>query len=100
MFLDAFRAYGRNDQFSRTALVALFDYYEQLEEETGEEIELDVVAICCDWSEFGTALEAAKEYGFEPDGDDADENEEAALDWLNDKTTVLKSGDSVVVLGF
>ena len=51
MFIDAFVRCGRKDQFSYDALCALFDYYEDLEEDTGEEIELDPIAICCEWSE-------------------------------------------------
>ena len=50
-FRDEFRACGRADQFSYDALGILFDYLEAYEMDTGEEIELDVVAICCDFSE-------------------------------------------------
>ena len=49
-FVNAFMAL-RPDNFSYEALDALFNYYEDLEEETGEPIELDVIAICCDWTE-------------------------------------------------
>lgn len=50
-FRDEFRACGRVDQFSYEALGLLFDYFEAYEMDTGEEIELDVVSICCDFSE-------------------------------------------------
>jgi hypothetical protein len=50
-FRDEFRACGRADQFSYEALGILFDYLEAYEMDTGEEIELDVVSICCDYSE-------------------------------------------------
>jgi hypothetical protein len=50
-FVSYFNAI-RPDQFSYDALRALFDWYEQLEEATGEQIELDVIAICCDWTEY------------------------------------------------
>ena len=43
---------SRRDQFSRDALIALFDYYEAYEEDCGEEIEFDPVAICCEWTEY------------------------------------------------
>lgn len=49
-FENAFMAI-RPDNFSYYALEALFDYYEDLEEATGEPIELDVIAICCEWIE-------------------------------------------------
>ena len=58
-FVDAFRTHNRMDQFSYEGLKALFEYLEQYEEDTGEETELDVIAICYDFSEHSTALEAA-----------------------------------------
>ena len=50
-FLDAFTSAGRNDQFGYEALRLIFDYLESSEEGCGVEIELDVVAICCDYEE-------------------------------------------------
>jgi len=34
--------------FSYDGLNALFDFYEVLEDETGEQIEFDPIAICCE----------------------------------------------------
>jgi hypothetical protein len=92
----------RPDQFSVPALRALFEYYSEAEESTGEEMEFDPIAICCDWCEFGTAIEGAMEYGFKPDTcGDADTEENAALEWLRDNTQIIEiEGGSVVVLGF
>ena len=50
-FCDAFNLMGRKDQFTYDGLRVLFDYFEEYEESTGEEIELDVIAICCDFNE-------------------------------------------------
>lgn len=50
-FFRAFDAMGRGSSFTPPALEALFEYYEELEENMGSPIELDVVAICCEWSE-------------------------------------------------
>ena len=52
MFIEAFAKAGRSDQFSVDARQALYAYYSDLESETGEEVELDVVAICCEWAEY------------------------------------------------
>lgn len=41
----------RPDNFSYEGLSILFDWLEQLEQDTGEELELDVIAICCDFSQ-------------------------------------------------
>ncbi len=65
-FLQAFRAV-RPENFDSEGLLILFDYLEELEQEIGEEIELDVIALCCAYRQ-GTIAEIAKEYGIEPDG--------------------------------
>lgn len=66
-FRDEFRACGRVDQFSYEALGLLFEYLEAYEMDTGEEIELDVIAICCDFSE-DSPENIRDQYGV--DGDD------------------------------
>ena len=50
-FYQAFIDCGRKDQFSYEAFKILFDNFERYEEDTGVEIELDVIAICCEYSE-------------------------------------------------
>lgn len=100
-FTDAFRSHGRKDQFSYSGLIALFKYLESLEEDLGEELDLDVVALCCDYSEFATAKEAAEEYGWESDPDaDEEDNEAAALRHLQDNTTVISYDSGVIIQGF
>lgn len=93
-FIEAFRACGRETQFSRAALFALFEYLEEYENSTGEEIELDPIGICCEWAEFSSAREAASEYGFETDDDDEAEK------WLGRKTTVVQFDGGLVVQQF
>ena len=102
-FCDAFRDMGRGDSFSYEGLKALYDHLLQYEEDTGEEIELDVISLCCDYSEYDTALEAAQEYGFELDPEEEltdDEVEEIALEWLNDSTQAIVFDGGVIVEGF
>ena len=41
----------RPDNFSYEAIDLLFDYFEEYENDTGEEMDFDVIAICCDFSE-------------------------------------------------
>ena len=93
-FVEAFRACGRETQFSRAALFALFEYLEEYENFTGEEIELDPIGICCEWAEYSSAREAASEYGFEAEDDD-----EAEM-WLGRKTTVVQFDGGLVVQQF
>ena len=60
-FIDTFRKL-RPENFSYEGLNALFDFYEELEDGTGEQIEFDPIAICCDWSEYDSFEEIKDEY--------------------------------------
>lgn len=59
-FRDKFTSAGRGEQFSYEALEVLFDYYDEL-----EDFELDVIAICCEWTEYENEEEALKICGAE-----------------------------------
>ena len=63
-FTDAFRNMGRKENFSYNGLKALFDYLEQLEEDIGEEMELDVIAICCEYTEYADLAEYNQDYNY------------------------------------
>ena len=90
-FRDAFRACGRADQFSYEGLSVLFDY---LEEFDGGSYELDVIALCCDYSE-DTVSDIARNYSIDLNDADveADDYEEQCrqivFDYLSDKTSVI-----------
>ena len=62
-FTLAFDQVNRAENFTWLARRELFRWYEDLEENTGESIELDPIAICCDWSEY-TAGELMEEFGY------------------------------------
>ena len=87
-FIDAFRRYDRYDQFGYAALHSLFNYLEQYEEDTGEEIELDVIALCCDYS-VSSVETIAQDYRINIEGLDDEEARQTVLDYLNDNTTVI-----------
>lgn len=79
------------DNFSYHGKRALYDYLEQLSDDMGEDIELDTVALCCEYSEYDTALEAYKDHHtgtLDIEGDE-DEMEEQAMEWLQDNTQVI-----------
>ena len=61
-FLEEFRNYGREDQFSYEGKKALFDYLEELSEDLGEPIELDIIGICCDFTEYDSIEEFNHDY--------------------------------------
>lgn len=99
MFKAAFADMGRQDNFSHAGLSALFDYLEGLSEDTGESVELDVIALCCDYSEVSESNLIA-EYGHmlpeEYNLDDEDELQECIDDIvseLEDYTTVIPVTD-------
>lgn len=52
----------REDKFTYEGKKALFQYLEEYEEETGTEIELDVVALCGEFSEFKSLEEFQNQY--------------------------------------
>lgn len=61
-FLDAFKRI-RPESFSRNGLIALFEHLEEYEEACGEELELDVIALCCDFTEYDSLQEFQDNYG-------------------------------------
>jgi len=63
-FADAFKSI-RPDNFSYEGLKALYDYLEEFEDDTGEKIELDVIALCCDYTEYENLKEFENDYGKE-----------------------------------
>ena len=100
-FRDTFRAYDRADQFSREGLELLFDHLEEMERDNGVEAELDVVALCCDYSE-DTPESIAQDYRIDLDGVDDDDTAQAVMDYLCDNTTVVgqTSGGSIIYVNF
>ena len=89
-WVDAFHTYNRYDTFTYDGHKALFDYYEEYEDETNEQLELDVIAICCDWAEYDEK-ELLSEYGYLVN-DDLEEDciIESLLLELEDRTSVIK----------
>lgn len=89
-FREAFRLAGRMDQFSYEGLEVLFDYLENLSEDTGEPVELDVVALCCEYYE-SSIQELIDNYNIdlsEVDEDDPDSIIEVVREYLEDSTSV------------
>jgi predicted ArsR family transcriptional regulator len=95
-FRDAFLKH-RPDNFTYEGLTALYDYLESFEVDTGEELELDVIAICCDFAE--ESWQNISEY-YSIDLDDCEDDEEkqqAVADYLTDEGVfIAQVGDSFV----
>ena len=94
-FRQAFHDMGRGEQFSYDGLRVLFECLEEYEDSTGSEVELDVVALCCEYSEE-MPEDVAKNYGIELEDDGNELNN--VLDYLHDYTLVCgvtKDGSNV-----
>ena len=94
-FREAFRLAGRMDQFSYEGLEVLFDYLDNLSEDTGETIELDPVALCCEYYE-SSIEELIDNYNIdlsEVDEDDPDSIIEVVREYLEDNTSVCGEVD-------
>lgn len=74
-FREEFKRMGRGEQFSYEALGLLFEYFEELEDSCGMEIELDPIAICCEYAEL-EPMDIAEQYGIPMLGADFDDNDD------------------------
>ena len=86
-FTDAFHKMDRYEQFGYQALRVLYDYLENYQEETGQEVELDVIALCCDFS-ADTPESIAQDYSIDLTDVDEDDIMAHVVDYLNDHTMV------------
>lgn len=88
-FRQAFVDMGRKDQFSYKGLEILYDYLENLSEDIGEDIEFDVIGLCCEYSE-DHYVDIADYYSIDLDEAEGDEDEELeiVLNYLHDNTSV------------
>ena len=93
-FRTAFHNMDRGDQFSYEGLAVLFDYLEELEF-CGEEYELDVIALCCDFAE-DDAINIAESYSgcdisdLDPSDDDyEDQVAERVREYLEDEGVLV-----------
>ncbi len=93
MFRDEFKRCGRGNQFSYEALGHLYDWLEEVYAENPCGMELDVIALCCDFAE-STFDEIRSDYRnkFEPDAT----NEELLKELQNETCVVWH--DNLVVL--
>ena len=77
----------RPDNFTYEGLGALYEYLEELSEDTGEDIELDVIALCCNFTEYNEE-EARREFNIDPDVED----------WQDEVPDAIASGDDFVIV--
>ena len=85
-FVDEFIAFDR-DNFTPAGQRALFDYLERLEEDTGTPMELDVIALCCEYTEYAS-FEAFQ----------ADYKDVESMDDLEQQTAVIHINDDAFII--
>ena len=86
-FVDAFRRWPeRAETFTYEALLALYDWYEELSDGTGEPTRLDVIAICCEWAEYDSFADVQADY-----------EDIGSLEDLKDHATVIELGNGHLV---
>ena len=86
-FERAFKNFDR-DNFSYEGLKALFEYLEEYEDSTGEEVELDVIGLCCEYMEY----DSLKEYN-----DDYD-TKYSQIEQVGDDTQLIQIDDNRFII--
>lgn len=89
-FERAFIQAGRKDQFSYEGLRALFDYLDEVSDDVGAPYELDVISICCDWTESDWQT-IAQDYNLDlSEHKNDDDKIEAVDEYLSDHTQMIR----------
>jgi len=87
-FCDAFNGHGRENQFTYEGKRALFDYLEELEADMVEDIELDVIELCGEYTEYANLADFQADY----DGDYETIND------VEQETTVIRINDDAFII--
>ena len=79
----------RPENFSYDGLTALFDYLEEYEESCNTKVELDVIALCCEFTEYLDLAEIQQNY-----------NDIESMEDLNDHTMVIEFDGGIIIQNF
>ena len=90
-FIQAFDDMNRGNNFTYDGRIALFGYFEQLEDDIGEDIELDVIAICCEYSEYKNLKEFQENYS---------DDYESMEDIENETTVIMVDDGAFIIVSF
>jgi len=90
-FRRAFADYNRADNFSYEGLTALFDWLEQLTDDTDTPYVLDVIALCCEYSEYTDFAEVQANYS---------STKLDNIDDLQDHTLVIEFDGGIIIADF
>ena len=97
-----FNRYDRSENFTPAGVRVLFEYLEEISEGSGEDINLDIIGLCCEYHE-DSFEDIAVNYNIDLtdcDGETIEDEEEIkriVLDYLNKNTSVCGVTDTTVV---
>jgi len=86
-FHDAFINMNREYNFSYEGRQALFDWIVELDEESDTETELDVIALCCEFTEYDSLIDIQAVY-FDVE----------TIEDVSDNTLVIPFGDGQYII--
>ena len=90
-FRAAFTDYDRNNEFSYEGLGALFDWLSEMANDCTEPYELDVIALCCEFTEYSDLAEIKDIYS---------NTEINSIDDLYDHTIVIEFDGGIIIQDF
>lgn len=95
-----FRECGRENHFSYEGLNALYDYLDEYSDEVGEDFKVDVIALCCDFTEYSGWEELYNNYSYSYNNEsktfeelEEDNELDDFKEWVQDRTTVIDVTD-------
>jgi len=87
-FTQAFINMNPSDTFTYQGLIALFNYFEEYEKSKGEQIEFNVIGICCEYTEYKNLVEFQACYS----------NEYETIDDIENATQVIRIDDESFII--
>lgn len=95
-----FKQCGRENHFSYEGFNALYDYLDEHSDVVGEDFKVDVIALCCDFTEYSDWGELYNNYSYSYNNEsktfeELKEDNELSdfMEWVQDRTTVIEVTD-------
>ena len=90
------------DNFTYEGAKALMGYLNKLAEDCQMNIEYDPIAFCCEYSEYGDALDCVQDRGYDCDFKDCEDQdkEDYALEYLRNNTIVIEFKSGIIIQDF
>lgn len=95
-----FKECGRENHFSYEGFNALYDYLNEYSDSVGEDFKVDVIALCCDFTEYSDWEEIYNNYSYSYNNksktfEELKEDNELSdfMEWVQDRTIVIEVTD-------